>query len=291
MDIDIILITYNQEKYVSQAVESILMQKTNCNVHVIIADDCSTDSTLDIIHSYDGNSQFQFEYLSSCKQNIGMSRNYGRAFSKCNGKYVFILEGDDYWCNPKHLEQHIEFLENHQEASMSMNRLILLYEEKSLYSYPTIQNVEFYNIKQQIVDINHLGNLSGCCFRILLIKQLPEKIFDIGFADWLLGMFMAQYGLLAVLPEATSVYRINKNGQWSGMTDEQKHNTLLNACHKYDNFFDEKYKDYFEELYNRLNKPNKKLRKRDWIPPIFKYLYKLLVPANVRIFINRRLKK
>ena len=283
MKIDIILITYNQEQYIAKAVESILMQETDKHVNIIVADDNSSDSTLKIIQGYNNaSSRFQFDFLPSNKCNVGISKNYGRAFAKCAGKYIFILEGDDYWCNPHHIEQHIEFLETHHEASMSLNCFILLNEEKSLFVYPSNKSLEFYNIKQQIVDINHLGNLSACCFRTSLIYQLPAKIFNLDFADWLLGMFMAQYGLLAVLSEPTTVYRINKNGQWSGLTEAKKREKLIDACYQYNEFFDGKYTEYFNELQQKLTKKENKVRKRDWLPPILKYLFKLFIPENVR---------
>lgn len=283
MNIDIILITYNQEQYIAKAVESILMQETDKHVNIIVADDNSTDSTLEIIQGYNNTlSRFQFEFLPSNKCNVGISKNYGRAFAKCTGKYIFILEGDDYWCNPYHIEQHIEFLEAHHEASMSMNCFVLLNEDKSLFFYPSNKSLAFYNIKQQIVDINHLGNLSACCFRTSLICQLPTKIFNLDFADWLLGMFMAQYGLLAVLPDATSVYRINKKGQWSSLTETEKQEKLIDACSRYNEFFDGKYTEYFNELMQKLTKRKRKFRKRDWLPPILKYVLKLFIPENVR---------
>ena len=96
MKIDIILITYNQEQYIAQAVESILLQRVNddVQVRVIVADDCSTDKTLEIIKSYEDKSPFPFVYLS-VEDNMGHVRNYQRAFAACVGDYVAILEGDD----------------------------------------------------------------------------------------------------------------------------------------------------------------------------------------------------
>ena len=93
MKIDIILIAYNQERYIAQAVKSIIMQQVdkNVEVRVIVADDCSDDKTLDIIKSYEATSPFPFVYLDN-KTNVGHVLNYQRAFSACNGDYIAVRE-------------------------------------------------------------------------------------------------------------------------------------------------------------------------------------------------------
>ena len=97
ISVDIILVSYNQESYIRQAVESILNQQVSdgVDVRVIIADDHSDDNTLSIIAEYEKRSRFPFYYLPH-ENNMGMQRNYQRAFASCQGDYVMILEGDDY---------------------------------------------------------------------------------------------------------------------------------------------------------------------------------------------------
>ncbi len=290
MEINIILITYNQEKYVDQAIESIFKQKIDAPIKLIIADDCSSDNTLEILRKKSSGATIEIDFLETLPTNIGMSNNYRRAFEKCNGDYTFILEGDDYWSSPFHIKQHVGFLENHWEASMSMNALILYQEEQGVFIHPNKKNVEYFNLKQQITDCNHLGNLSGCCFRTNLLKKLPDEIYQIGFADWLLGMVMAQYGLIAVLPAATSVYRQHSCGQWSGKSVEQQKQSILNCCDKYNSFFGSKYQKYFDELKQNINlKDNHQTKEKsnwlkvitDWIPPIITIIMKLIIPRII----------
>lgn len=121
MKANIILITYNQEKDIRQALESILMQKRTFDFNIIVADDCSTDTTLQIISEYAEKSDIEFIFLPQTS-NLGYIKNYQRAFAACNRDYIAIMEGDDYWLSPSHLENHIRFLANHPECSMSYNR-------------------------------------------------------------------------------------------------------------------------------------------------------------------------
>ena len=110
MKLDILLITYNQAQYVAQALDGLIMQRVNSDVevHVIVADDASTDDTLATIRSYEEHSPFPFVFLPQ-EPNMGHVLNYKRAFAACTGDYVSILEGDDWWCNPYHLQKHLDF--------------------------------------------------------------------------------------------------------------------------------------------------------------------------------------
>ena len=180
MTVNIILITYNQEQYISQAVKSILMQRVNddVQVRVIVADDCSKDKTLDIIKSYEDKSPFLFVYLNA-DTNLGISKNYQRAFAACDGDYIAILEGDDWWSSPNHIEQHIRFLDTHKECSMSMNTITLFMQETqelkpAYWEYGENTDVYYVDAECQITQGNQLGNVTACVLRNTCIKELPS---------------------------------------------------------------------------------------------------------------------
>ena len=285
--IDIILCCYNQEETIRQSVESIFSQEFPKNepVNLVIADDCSQDSTTQIIKNIIPPKQISITYLDS-QQNLGLVKNYERAFKVCNGDFVFILEGDDWWHHPNHIRQHIEFLREHSDISMTWNR-ITFYEciGGKYTSHWDSENKKYktYTISEQILA-NRIGNLSACCFRGKYIRTLPKKLFDIGFADWLLGMIMAEKGNIAILQESTSTYRVTPNGQWSGMTAKEQRDACIKAAEEYDSFFDEKYHSDFELLKKRLQKEN-----YSWINRITpKNIIKYILPYGVVKLIQKR---
>lgn len=254
--IDIILCCYNQEKTIEKALLSIYSQVTSEKANLIIADDSSADKTLEIIKRITPPDWINQVYLEK-ENNLGFVKNYKRAFNSCHSDFVFILEGDDYWHSPNHIEQHLVFLRENIDISMSMNRLTLLYENSGKIDYSYWDDnwglVKKWTLAEQIYA-NRLGNLSGCCFRGELIRKLPKKLFDIYFADWLLGMIMAQDGNIAIFKETTSTYRICPNGQWSRMTQEEQRLEMLKCADIYEKYFDFKYKTEFEALRARLKK-------------------------------------
>lgn len=282
MKINIILITYNHSQYIGQALDSIVMQKTVHDVEVIVADDASTDNTLEIIKEYEQKSSFKFTYLPS-NTNLGFNPNYKRAFEACDGKYIAIMEGDDYWTDPHRLEKHVDFLEQHGECSMSFNRIVFYYQDKADYrvnEWDTAENYKYYTSKQQIVG-NKIGNLSACVLRNSIVKTFKPELFELGIADWMLGIIFGQYGFLAELKEPMSVYRVHGDGQWSKQKEEEQIKNQINSISEYDKYLDYKFTNDFESYKNYLIRSLQKQNKqgiKSYLPPVITYILKMLIP-------------
>lgn len=253
MKINIILITYNHAKYIRQTLESILMQKAAYDVEIIVADDCSTDNTVQIIKEYEDKASFTFTYLPK-EHNVGYVRNYQQAFAYCTGDYIAIMEGDDYWVKPSHLQQHIDFLENHKEFSMSYNRHIRLFEDQGREEiFDWTSNKDYESVTTEDLALgNKIGNLSCCVFKGKYIKNIDPKLFDMEIADWMLGMYMGQFGTLAYLKDVSSAYRIHDDGQWSGINDREQCIKIIELIKEYDKYFDYKYTEAFTKHKKRL---------------------------------------
>ena len=108
------VISFNQENYIRQCLDSILMQETDFRYEIVVGDDCSTDSTQDILTSYQNQYPDLFVLVLN-KENKGISDNYKSVLSHCKGKYIAFCEGDDYWTDPHKLQLQVDFLERHEE--------------------------------------------------------------------------------------------------------------------------------------------------------------------------------
>lgn len=223
--IDIILCCYNQEQYIGQALDSILNQKIDADIRVIIADDHSTDKTLNIIRDTEKRSVFPFVYLES-PHNLGHQANYKRAFRACSADYIAILEGDDWWSENWHLSQHVKFLRSHPWFSMSFNQITTYFQNLGQYHVMTWPFGKTSHIKvklkHQISWGNQIGNLSSCVFRTKYIHALPDEFYSLNFADWELGIMMALEGPIGLLKGSSSTYRINDKGQWTSLSSSRK---------------------------------------------------------------------
>lgn len=255
-NIDIILICYNQEQYIEQALCGVYMQElpNDVSARIIIADDASPDNTLDIIKRLANKSPFPVTFLPK-EPNMGISKNYRRSFAATNGDYVFTLEGDDYWVSPNHIKQHVHFLDNHPDVSMSMNRFYQTTLDGSSKSIPWWpENTEYFEIslEQQISQGNQLGNLSACCFRSSLLHQLPDDIYSIHVDDFLLGIMMAEMGNIAILKDPTSVYRCNLGSMWARLTILGKYRRNMQFARMYDAYQQQRYHEMWSTYKKQL---------------------------------------
>ena len=107
--IDILLATYNGEKYVQEQIESILNQ-TYKNIHLIISDDVSTDGTREILKQYEENKNITIYYQS---QNLGYIKNFEFLISKVENNIYMLSDQDDVWL-PEKIEKTSIFMYNYK---------------------------------------------------------------------------------------------------------------------------------------------------------------------------------
>ena len=106
--VSVIVLTYNHEKYICQALDSILMQKTNFTYEILVGDDASTDRTPNILQDYQLNYPNIFR-LFLRKTNQGPTGNAYPLFFEARGKYIATCEGDDFWCTAEKLQKQVDF--------------------------------------------------------------------------------------------------------------------------------------------------------------------------------------
>ncbi len=117
-------ITYNHESYIAQAIDGFLNQETNFPFDIVIHDDASTDRTADIIREY------EMKYPKIIKPIYESENQYSKhnglisriVDEACNGKYVAMCEGDDFWIDSKKLQKQVDFLEQNPDYSLVTHR-------------------------------------------------------------------------------------------------------------------------------------------------------------------------
>ena len=115
--VSICTITYNHEKYITEALDSFLMQETNFPFEIVVDDDCSTDGAPAVIRKY----VEKFPHIIKAnlrEKNVGMNSNFIGSLQRAKGKYLALCEGDDYWTDVNKLQIQVDFLESHKEYNM-----------------------------------------------------------------------------------------------------------------------------------------------------------------------------
>lgn len=112
--VSITLLTYNHENYIRQALDGIIRQKVNFRFEVLVGDDCSKDSTQEILTEY-GKKYPEIFHMILRPKNIGPTHNLYDLLKRCRGDYIAGLEGDDYWCEDDKLQKQVDFMNAHKE--------------------------------------------------------------------------------------------------------------------------------------------------------------------------------
>jgi glycosyltransferase involved in cell wall biosynthesis len=214
--VSVCMMAYNHEKYISQALESVLMQEVNFDYEIVIGEDCSIDRTTDIILGYQKKYPGKIQLLRH-PRNLGIMRNLGQTIRACRGDYMATLDGDDYWTSPHKLQKQVDYLDSHPECAMCFHNIQRFYQEENRAG-------EYKNPPDQ-KEVSTLDDLWEGCFvaagsamlRRNVLGELPEWFFDLQTPDWPLFILAAKHGNIGYINEAMGVYRTHAVGAWSGL--------------------------------------------------------------------------
>lgn len=115
MKLSVFVVTYNQEKYIRQCLDSILMQKVDFDYEVVIGEDHGTDGTRAICEEYAA--KYPQIRLLPLTENLGVAGNWRRVLLECKGEYIAMCEGDDYWLDDNKLQKQVDFLDRNPKYS------------------------------------------------------------------------------------------------------------------------------------------------------------------------------
>lgn len=252
LTVSVFMITYNHEKYISQAIEGVLMQQTSFKYEIVIGEDCSTDSTREIVVSYKKKYSDRIKLLLH-DVNIGAINNHIVTFNACNGKYIAFCEGDDYWTDPYKLQKQVDFLEKNPKANFCFHRVkSSIQKEKKII---TISKGEKINKKHFTKD--YLMGIPTATLSFVTRNNFKfPKWFNTVYAGDKFTMLLSSlkgYGFC--LPEYMGVYRVHESNITHTFAKKKPTQELKNNLRNLD-YFDE-YTNY--EFHKTIIKAKKKI--------------------------------
>lgn len=220
--VSVCMITYNHQKFISEAIEGVLMQKTTFPIELIIGEDCSTDATRSICIDYQ-NKYPDIIKLQLPDTNKGMMRNFIENMQAATGRYIALCEGDDYWTDPYKLQKQVEFLEANKDYSIvSHNALKVNYFDGSSLKMNNFES----NLDFSFNDM--LNRLLTIPTASIVFKNttIPDWITFCKVGDWPLLSWLLNNGKGYYFCETMSVYSKHEKGM-SVDIQKRNHNRIL----------------------------------------------------------------
>lgn len=256
--VSVIVVTYNHELYIREALQSIVDQKVNFKYEVIVANDASTDGTLKIIHEFEKNYPEIF-VVQNNEKNLGILNNVIKLTSLVRGEYFAILDGDDYWSYEYKLQKQIDFLEKNPEYNGAFHDSRIIVEDetadKKLFSNKKLYS-QSYLYKEEIHASDIVNRLilpsSSAVFRTQ--KEVLENLSflnDDFSVEWKVSCLLIRFSKFYYFNEAWSVYR-NHNKGISKSKNQDFHFSHIKFLKTL--FKDEYYKDYKYDIYKSISK-------------------------------------
>ena len=214
--VSVIVLTYNQENYIRQCVDSVLSQKTEFPFEVILGEDMGTDSTREICKEYAAKDNRII--LPDREKNLGVTMNWVRCVQQARGKYVMSVGGDDFWHNPEKIQIQVEFMEKHPDC-------VICHTDKDIFYTRTHRLVRDFNRTKGITppegriqnDVvagrEHIAAGTMCIRRDMLEAHLPFDLYEqeqFPCEDWPTIVILSAFGDVRYIPVSTLTYRIGQ---------------------------------------------------------------------------------
>jgi len=227
-------IAYNHEKFIAQALDGFLMQKTSFPFEIIVNDDCSTDRTPEILKEY------ALKHPSLVKPVFQRENQYSKGvdvvqlvIERASGDYIAFCEGDDYWTSPDKLQRQVEALEADPTLSGCFHPMRVYLEKEgrfrdSLLIPATIKpRYSLDDILDYRVGPFNIAQCGSLAFRRKPFITRPHFSVD-GIGDIPLHALNALSGDYAFIPEPLGVHRKHEGGVTGGWSLVSRRHLLVN---------------------------------------------------------------
>lgn len=215
------IVCYNHEDFLVEAIESALEQQGNFSHEILISDDGSTDNTKSIINHYIKKYPGKIRDISR-GGNFGISSNYKHCFGQATGKYVAILEGDDYWTDKSKNFKQAMFLEENHDAAMVFSMIEIFNTQNNSHSLleRQVNLPPLLTAQDFVVDdsLNLIVNLSCSMYvRRIMTEVMPSSVYLPRLSEIILPIYFDRIGKkIGFINEVMSIYRQNPFSVWTG---------------------------------------------------------------------------
>ena len=214
--VSVVIPCYNYSKYIEISLLSVLCQRCDYDIEILVSDDCSSDNTFNIINriknSYIGLPGFVIKCFLQ-PVNIGVINNTKFLLENCTGKYIAYLDADDFWTDPFKLSKQIDFMDNNPDYSLCITGFSKLEDGKYIPSDhfdSWFCPIDVNNLNSEsLTNYNIVGSSSSRFFRNYSAQLIKDYFYEFPYSDWALNFELSLKGKISYLDFPSYVYRIH----------------------------------------------------------------------------------
>jgi RimJ/RimL family protein N-acetyltransferase/glycosyltransferase involved in cell wall biosynthesis len=225
--VSIFCLVYNHEKFITQTLDGFVMQKSNFSTVIVLGEDCSTDGSRKIITDYAAKYPGKFKLLLH-EKNVGALNNQQQVLAHCEGKYIAMCEGDDYWTDPLKLQKQVDFLEKNKDYGLVHANINIYHQFTDKWVYDgnidKSNNIEAINKQElfnRLMNGDYLIRTATVLFKRELLNLIPPNNVEFLMGDTPLWLDFSQLTKFKYIDEVNTVYRILKESA-SKSNDKKK---------------------------------------------------------------------
>jgi glycosyltransferase involved in cell wall biosynthesis len=229
--VTVLIVTYNHEEYIGSAVESVLSQQTKFPFEVLIGEDASTDGTRSIVMRYAEQFPTRIRLLLS-DRNIRSNEVVARGLRAARGRYVALLDGDDYWIDIGKLQRQADFLDANPDCTAVFDNARTSVGDRLSDERWTRPDTAARLGLAAIMEGNPFATCTSM-MRADCVRDVPDWYADFfPITDWPLYVLCAARGELAFFDDVSGVYRLHAGGEYSNQTASAKHDATEQFYHR-----------------------------------------------------------
>jgi glycosyltransferase involved in cell wall biosynthesis len=227
--------SWNKEQYIAEALESVFSQNTHYSYKIVIADDHSTDRTLDIVAAYENRYPGVITVLKS-EINQKLYRNVLRAYELLDTPYFCVLDPDDYWISREHIQNALDFLSSHREYTIYSTEIQTLSQDGKVGRCGFPEMSRDSDFSDYLNGSSTIAFTQTCVYRnIVFSKGIPARMLEMESAtkeksfrgDSFRNFLHIREGKAHYEPKVDGCYRMTDCGVYQGLDELGRY--LLNA--------------------------------------------------------------
>lgn len=227
-EVSVIVNTYNHEKFILRCIEGIINQKFDEPIEIIVIDDASSDSTLEILEDIEVPHNFSIKVIALQNNEHSAGLWPGLDFIKqSKSDFLAFCDGDDYWIDDKKIAKQIKEMRNGSNVGLVHTDYFTLEyaDSQMILKERTQSDVSKASKVKTAFDLLHGNNIKSSTALIrreMIDFSFFEGALNIPAKDWLLFLTVVLRSDVHFIDERTTVHRVTSKGIWNGINPQSR---------------------------------------------------------------------